>query len=259
MSLDSVPVWLLFAGTIFLVLMSIEGGYRLGRLARRRSEDEKEATVSNVASAILALVAFMMAFTFGIVSDRFFTRLSLVREEANAVRTAYRRADFLPDTERVEAKQLLIKYVDDRIAFAQAGSLERERVLEFLSQTAPIQDRLWAVAVANARRDMNSDVGALYIESINEVIEIQALRMALGVQARIPLEIWFVLTCVTILGMTAMGYHAGIAGSKRSLSTVILALSFAMVIAVIASLDRPTGFITVSQQPLIDLRRSFAE
>jgi hypothetical protein len=35
----------------------------------------------------------------------------------------------------------------------------------------------------------------------------------------------------------------------------ILALSFAMVIAMIASLDRPAGFIKVTQQPLIDLQR----
>lgn len=259
MSMDFLPVWLLFAGTIFLVLISAEAGYRLGLFARRRSEDEKEATVSGVASAILGLVAFMLAFTFGIVSDRFFARLSLVREEANAVRTAYQRADFLPDLERSESKGLLREYVDLRLDFTQAGSIEREHVTELLSETVPIQDRLWELAVANARRDMNSDVGALYIESVNEIIELQAVRIALGVQARIPLEIWLVLTSVTVLGMMALGYHSGIAGSKRSLSTVILALSFALVIAVIASLDRPNGFIQVSQQPLIDLRRSLTE
>ena len=257
MTMDFLPVWLLFAGTIFLVLISAEAGYRLGRLANRRPEVEKEATVSGVASAILALVAFMLAFTFGIVSDRFFARLSLVREEANAVGTAYRRADFLPDLERGESKRLLEEYVDLRLDFTQAGSLGR--VSEFLSETVAIQDRLWEVAVANARRDMNSDVGALYVESVNQIIELQALRMALGVQARIPLQIWFVLTSVTVLGMMALGYHSGIAGSKRSLSTLILALSFALVIAVIASLDRPTGFIQVSQQPMIDLRRSLTE
>ena len=259
MSLDSVPVWLLFAVTIFLVLISAEAGYRLGGRARRRSEDEKEATVSGVASAILGLVAFMLAFTFGIVSDRFFTRLSLVRDEANAIRTTYMRGDFLPDGERVEARGLLKEYVDLRLDFTQGGSLEPEVVRGFMSRSALIHDRLWEVAVANARRDMNSDVGALYIESVNEIIELQALRVALGVQARIPLEIWFVLTSVTILGMMAMGYHSGIAGSKRSLATVILAISFALVVAVIAALDRPSGFITVSQQPMVDLRRSLTE
>jgi hypothetical protein len=56
--------------------------------------------------------------------------------------------------------------------------------------------------------------------------------------------------------MMGIGYHTGIAGSKRSLATLILALSFAMVIGMIASLDRPGGFIKVTQQPLIDLQSS---
>jgi hypothetical protein len=103
---------------------------------------------------------------------------------------------------------------------------------------------------------MNSDVAALYIESLNEVIDIHALRVAVGLRTRIPVGIWSVLYGITMLGMMGIGYHTGIAGSKRSMGTLILALSFALVIAVIASLDRPDGFIKVTQQPLIDLHSS---
>jgi hypothetical protein len=146
--------------------------------------------------------------------------------------------------------------LDARVAFAQAGSIEPERVNEFVPEADRIQGRLWDMAVANARKDMNSDVAALYIESLNEVIDIHALRLAVGLQARIPIGIWAVFYGLTILGMMGIGYHTGIAGSKRSMATLILAVSFAMVIAVIASLDRPGGFIKVTQQPLIDLQRS---
>jgi hypothetical protein len=111
------------------------------------------------------------------------------------------------------------------------------------------------MAVTNARQDMNSDVAALYIESLNEVFDVHALRITMGIQERVVGGVWFMLVGLTILGMMAMGYHAGIAGSKRSRAMWILALSFAMVIAMIASLDRPAGFIKVTQQPLIDLQR----
>jgi hypothetical protein len=74
------------------------------------------------------------------------------------------------------------------------------------------------------------------------------------VRARLPLAIWVVLYSLTIFGMISMGYHAGIAGSKRSKATWIVAISFGMVIAMIASLDRPSGFIKVTQQPLVDLQ-----
>jgi hypothetical protein len=45
-----------------------------------------------------------------------------------------------------------------------------------------------------------------------------------------------------MLGMIGMGFHAGNADSKRSMPRLILALSFAMVIAMIASLDRPGDY-----------------
>jgi hypothetical protein len=115
------------------------------------------------------------------------------------------------------------------------------------------------MAVANARQDMNSDVAALYVESLNEVNGIHVSRVAVGIQARVPGEIWLVLYCITILGMLGVGYQMGIAGSKRSIARPILALSFALVFALIASLDRPdSGVLKATQQPLIDLRDSMA-
>ena len=145
-------------------MVAIEAGYRLGHAAHRRSEDEKESPVSAIAGAILGLAAFMLAFTFGIVSERYDAKKGLVRDDAIAIRTAWQRSDFLPETDRAEATALLRQYVDVRVTFAQARSLEPERVKSVLSETQRMQDRLWNMAVANARKDMNSDVAALYID-----------------------------------------------------------------------------------------------
>ena len=86
MNLDSVPILALFASAIMIVMISIEGGYSLGPIFHRRSKQEKESPVSAVAGAVLALVAFMLAFTFGIAANRFDARKELVREEANKIR-----------------------------------------------------------------------------------------------------------------------------------------------------------------------------
>lgn len=103
MSFDSIPIWLLFIGTVLVVIIFIEAGYRLGTIAHRRSEDEKESPISAVAGAVLALVAFMLAFTFGIASNHYDARKGLVREGANSIRTLCRRTDFLPEPDRAEA------------------------------------------------------------------------------------------------------------------------------------------------------------
>ena len=258
MNLDAIPIAAVFVGTILLVMVSTEVGYRLGHRSHRRSEEEKESPVSAIAGSVLGLVAFMLAFTFGIVTERYDARKGLVREEANTIRTTYLRSDFLPEPDRAEARGLLREYVTDRLAtneLLQAGKMtERERG-KIMAKVARIHTRLWEMAVANARKDMNSDVAALYIDSLNGVIELHATRVAIGLQARIPNGIWIALLSLTFFGMVAIGYQIGIAGSKRSLAQPILAISFSMVIALIASLDRPqSGYVTVSQQSLRTLR-----
>jgi hypothetical protein len=259
MRFDDIPLWALFAATIGVVLVAIEAGYRLGQAMHRRSEDEKESPVSALAGATLGLAAFMLAFTFSIVAERHATKRELVRDDANAVRTAWQRSDFLPESDRPEATALLRQYVDARVKYAQEGTLEPEQVQSILAESQKIQTRLWNMAVANARKDMNSDVAALYIDSLNEMTGIHASRVAIAIQARVPSEIWLVLYFITILGMASVGYQTGIAGSKRSIVWPVVALSFALVFALIASLDRPdSGILKVTQQPLIDLRESMA-
>lgn len=259
MRIDSMPIWSIFAATIIVVMVAIEVGYRLGTKAHQRSDDEKESPVSAIAGTILGLAAFFLAFTFGIVSERYDAKKALVREDAVAIRTAWQRADFLPDLDRGEAKGLLRDYVKVRVAFTDARNVEPERVRQLLAETKHIQDRLWEMAVVNARKDLNSDVAAMYIDSLNEVNAIHSMRIALAIQTRIPNEIWFVLYCITSLGMMGVGYQTGIAGSKRSMARPMLALSFALVFALIASLDRPiSGVMEVTQQPLIDLLESMS-
>lgn len=257
--MNFVPIWALFGGTVVALVLCVEIGYRAGIQAHKRSAREKESPVSAMSGAVLGLTAFMLAFTFGVVYDRFDDRKALVREDAGAIRTAYLRADFLPETDRGEAKALLRKYLDDRLALVHSQSLEPALVKATLDEANRTQSRLWAMAVANARKDMNSDVAALYIDSLNQMNEIHAARVAIGIQARVPGEIWLLLYFITILGMLGIGYQAGIAGSKRSLIAPITALSFAIVVGAIASLDRPdSGLIRTPQAPLTDLRDSIA-
>jgi hypothetical protein len=251
--MDAIPVAILFILTVIFVLAAMEAGYRLGHNAHRRQEDEKEAPVSAIAGTILGLLAFILAFTFAIVSDRYDARKGLVREEANALRTAYSRSEFLPEPDRAEATALLKQYVADRLALAQAGALDQ--VAATMVEADQMQRELWDMAVANARTDMNSDVAALYIEALNDATNLHWLRVAVGVQARIPSAIWLVLYALVLLGMIGVGYQTSIGGSQRTWAALILALSFSLVIALIAELDRPNStLISVSQQPLEDLQ-----
>ena len=254
MSLDFVPVEILFVATIIVVMGAVEGGYMLGRKAHRHSEDEKESPVSAIAGSILGLLAFILAFSFGIVTERYDARKGLVRDEANAIRAAWLRSDLLPEkTERAQAAGLLKDYLGQRLAAVMSGDMTQVR--KALVDSDRIQRHLWDMAVAKTRTDMNSDYASLYLESLNDVISVHAMRVAVGMQTRTPLGIWAVLYTLIILGMVAIGYQTGIAGSRRSWAVLILAISLAMVISMIAALDNPaSGYLTVSHQPLQDVQ-----
>lgn len=250
---DALPLWLIFVGTIVLVLASMEVGYRFGKHAHKTAPNEKAPAVSGVSAALLGLTAFMLAFAFGSVSSRFEVRKELVRDDANAIRTTFLRAEFLPDPDRVASQALLVRYLDERIAFA-AGSFDAARLAATRASSEQILRQLWNIALVNARKDLNSDVAALYIESLNQIGEINATRIAVGAQTRLPPIVWLSLLGLAVLGMASVGYHAGIEDSQRSKLTIALAMGFALVILMIAALDRPHGFVRVTQQPLIDLR-----
>jgi hypothetical protein len=249
--LDVLPLWGLFVITFLLVVAAIEGGYRLGSYRKRRSDSEKDGPVGAMVGATLGLLAFMLAFTFGMAASRFDTRKQLVLDEANAIGTTYLRAAMLPER-RDEIRALLRSYVDARL-----NAVRSVRVAEEILQSEDLHGKLWSEATAVALQHPESIVVGLFVESLNEVIDLHAKRVTAGLRNRIPATIWVALLTIAVLSLAAMGYHAGLVGTTRSLAMIVVAVAFSAVIALIADLDRPQeGTLTVSQQALVDVRQS---
>ena len=249
--LDIIPVWGLFVMTIAFVFAVVEAGFRLGEVKRRRTEDVKEAAVGSMVGATLGLLAFMLAFTFSIAATRHDTRRGLVFEEANALHTAYLRADLFPQTHRAKSRSLLREYVE--IRFKWSGPQELQHAI---ARSEDIQQRLWSEAVALGEKNPESVVVGLFITTLNEVFELHMKRVRAGLNSRIPVVILAVLFLVTALATVSMGYLAGIAGKRTNLVSIALVLAFSSVIYLIIDLDRPQeGLLKVSQQPLQELRQ----
>ena len=128
---------------------------------------------------------------------------------------------------------------------------------EAILRSEEIQGQLWSAATGVGLHHPNSIVAGLFVESLNQVIDIHAKRVTAGLRNRIPGAIWLALLTIATLSLGAMGYHIGLVGTTRSLAIIVVAVSFSAVIALIADLDRPQeGTLTVSQQALIDLQQS---
>jgi len=247
--LENVPLGLLFAAVVGVAALAVEGGYRLGRYRLSHTTEEKEAPVGAMVGSILGLFAFVLAFTFGLSANWFEARRQAVLDESNAIGTTYLRAALLPEPVRGESARLLREYVDVRLAMVQDG-----RLAEGMTRSDELQRKLWERAVAGARQQPGPITG-LYVASLNEVIDMHAVRVQVGVRNRIPPSIWAGLLALGALATTAVGYQAGIAATRRSPAMLALVLAFSGVLFMIADLDRPQqGFLTVGQQPMLDLQ-----
>jgi hypothetical protein len=248
--LDVLPLWALLALVLLLVLLAVECGYRLGKRAGG-GQEEKDTPLGEMVAATLGLLAFLLAFTFGLAASRYDTRRQLLLDEANAIGTTYLRAAMLPER-RDDIRSLLKQYVDIRLDAARTHDLP-----SVLQRSDAVQQQLWSHAVAIAQRSPSSIVTGLFVQSLNELIDLHAKRLTASVRNRIPLAIWISVYGVTILSFVVLGYHAGMVRTRRSPAVLPVAVTFAVVIWLIADLDRPQeGTLTVSQQALVDLRRS---
>jgi hypothetical protein len=193
----------------------------------------------------------MLAFTFGMAASRFEDRRQVLLSEANAIGTTYLRSKMLAEPMRTDAQTLLKNYVDVRLEAVEPGKLAGAIV-----KSEDLQNRLWSVALVQAEKERDA-ITALFIQSLNEVIDLHAVRLMAATRSRVPGMIWIVLYLLAVIAMAMMGYHTGLSNSPRSLAMVALVIGFSSVIYLIADLDRPgQGMLKVSQAAMTDLRKS---
>jgi hypothetical protein len=201
--------------------------------------------------ATLGLLAFILAFTFGLAAARFDARRQVLLDEANAIGTAYLRAGMVPERGE-QIRGLLRDYVAVRLDAVQPGN-----IAEGIRRSENIQQQVWTEAETVGSKNPNSIVVGLFVQSLNEMIDLHAKRVQAAVRSRIPGAIWLGLFAVASLSLATMGYHAGLSGTRRSLAILAVAVTFSVVIELIADLDRPLeGVLRVSQQALLDVKRS---
>jgi hypothetical protein len=214
--------------------------------------DEEDGPVSAMVGSILGLLAIMLAFTFHLAAKRFDARRQAVLAEANAIGTTYLRARLLPDPERSENTDLLRRYTEIRVQ-----SVADSRIAEGIARSKDLHAQLWSRAMAAAETDRRSIMTGLFLQSLNEVINLHSERVFVGLRSRIPVSIWLALLTLAVFEMASMGYQAGLSGTRRSPEIPILTLAFAGVLFLIVDLDRASeGSLRVSQQPLIDLLKT---
>jgi hypothetical protein len=248
--LDSFSIVGVFAAFALVTMACYEGGFRLGRWWQDRMPGEQEGPTGMLVGSILALQAFILAVTVGMASDRFDTRRAIVLNEANAIGTTYLRAGYLPEHASSEIRELLREYVPLRIVLTDDADLAAD-----VARSEAIHAQLWAITEEIARTTDKGDLVGLFIESLNETIDLHESRVTAR-YARVPETVLLLLVGGSALSLGMVGYSAGLTRRRSLLSAVVLVVALGAVITIVIDLDRPReGFFQVRQQPLIDLQR----
>jgi hypothetical protein len=239
---------------VFLTLLvGTEVGYRLGYRINRKKDtalsEKQEKGVGIITSAILALVAFVMAISISMASGRFDTRRKLVLEEANAISTSYLRVQRMGGVRGEAIMRLLRDYTQLHIDLVAARE-DQERLKTIYEEMAVIQQRIWSNA-SDVAALPPTPTTALLLGSLNQVFDLTtAQRWAFEV--RVPLNVFKFLHVVSLLAVGIMGYYFSLSRHRYFVLSLLLLFAFTAAMLLIIDLDKPRGGdIQVEQSPLI--------
>ena len=244
--------WLLLVLIAAVVLVATAIGWIIGRAVRNRSEDLREP-FSVMQAALLGFMGLVLAFGLSLAVGRYETRRAAVVDEANAIGTAYLRAQTIAEPQRSESLALFRLYTDAGLAISRAVPASAAQV-RATSTSERLQRQLWALAGQALNTAPTASAPRLYVESLNEMIDSQSTLVA-SLDNRVPTPVLILEILGASLAIGALALHLATLGS-RGVSAVIVAAGLVIVILYVTfDLDRPIrGLIQVPVGPLAQVR-----
>ena len=251
------PVWLIGLFILGGMIVASLAGTALRWRRRKRIAAGRESTAAAedgdlgiMVSAVMGLLALLVAFTFSIAIDRFDTRRVNVLNEANAIGTTYLRAQLLEEPHRARMSRLLVAYTDLRLVLATTPRGPEQRAL--LEANDRLIADLWSATVAAFPSMRTTPLSHSFVETMNGLIDMDTTRKA-GRQARVPPAVFLVLFLYQFVAASVVSYC--IAGRRSQRTAIIVFALLGVLMVLIVDVDRPTGGgIEESQEPMRQLQ-----
>ena len=243
--LYNLPLWT--AGLIFVVVLAIalEFGFRVGLNRREHWKDADSGGGAVVLTSMFAVMGLVLAFTYASGVSRFDARKNAVLIEANALGTAFHRADLVAEPGRTELRMTLMDYARSRVIPKSFKASAEERN-EFLKNTMTKLAMLWPTTKKVVQQNNPGPIEASLVAGINNVIDAHTIRLTAAVD-KLPQVIMWMLLFISAASLAVAGYNAGIQGRMSRWRMSAFALVLTCVMLVILDYDRPNdGLIKVN-------------
>jgi hypothetical protein len=217
----------------------------------RAAEDAASAFYDIILGATLGLLSLIIGFSFSMAISHYDQRKGYENAEANAIRTAYLRADLLAPADAAKIRAVIGSYLGQRIAYYEASDRQLPQIA---ARTTQLEAELWsAVRVSGTSHP-------LVVLGFNDMVNARGNAEA-SWSNRISLEAWTLMAVIAICGNALIGYGA----RKFSSRTIpILILPTVVVISIslylIDDIDSPrSGIISVGPENLRLLADSLSD
>ena len=245
----NIPIWLAGIWFIFVLIIGLEAGFRVGLKGREHWKDADSGGGGVVLTSMFAILGLVLAFTYASGVSRFDARKNAVVIEANALGTAFHRADLVAEPGRTELKTILLEYARTR-AFKKDTVKTNEDRRVVVSTTLEKLGKIWPVTKRVVEQGKPGPIEASLVVAINNVLDAHTIRLAAYFD-KLPKVVMWMLLIVSAASLAVAGYNAGIQGrmSRWRMSALILVLTSLML--VILDFDRPNdGIVIISHDQI---------
>jgi ABC-type multidrug transport system fused ATPase/permease subunit len=236
--LAAIANWSVFAFVLLLwvaQMLAHETGYWAGFGRRARGGEVQAKGVSVVVAGMLSLLVFVLALTLSFANTRFSERVEGTLTEANAIGTAWLRAEAIDHIRGPEIARLLEQYAQVRRDFVSERR-DQSAIDELNRRTNTLQSKIWGHMAAIVREQPNA-VSTSLMAALNDAFD-QATAERFAFYLRLPSPIFWLLIGMTLLGMAALGFQLGLTGKRVHILVAFLSM-WTVVIVDILDLASP--------------------
>jgi hypothetical protein len=237
---------------LFLVILfvAVEIGFRFGLRRHHAERSAEKSTRGDVTlGSMLALLGLMLAFTYAFTLSRADARKQSVVEEANAIGTAFLKADLLPEPGKSEIRDRLLDYARTRVITHEMVKDPSARE-QFIGRTMAAQAQLWPATKRALEGNTLGPYESSMVQAVNDVLDAHTRRVTAALD-HMPEVVSALLLLIAAVSLAVAAHNAGLSGRMNRWRIGGFTLMLAGLMLVILDFDRPqVGFIMLDETPL---------
>jgi hypothetical protein len=206
----------------------------------RRLDEDERSDLGVVLTAALTLLGLIIGFTFSMAITSYHQRKACEATEANAIGTEFTRAGLLPPADAARVRDLLKRYLHQRILFYTTR--DANRLPQIADATTQLQTDLWTT-VQDRAPSQPAAIATLVLSGMNAVLDAQGYTQAAWWD-RIPGAAWVLMVAIALCCSCLFGYTSR-QFERESIPFFTLPLIVAISFFLIADLDSPRGGVVL--------------